>query len=110
VIDKWAGKKPRLLALVYADDDGRTERYTFREIEDRSNRISEFTLRSLRDSPWVAGKTSHPDLDEEIRDAIYQRARRVLSADAVEHVPVGDARLTNDSQRIDCGGGPLTDP
>lgn len=40
VIDRWAREKPQLLSLVYTDDDGRTERRTFREISEQSSRIA----------------------------------------------------------------------
>ena len=39
VCDKWAGDKKRL-ALIYIDPHGREQKYTFRDLRDRSNQLA----------------------------------------------------------------------
>ncbi len=41
VVDAWA-KDPEKLALLWCDEAGREERYTFREISERSKRVGSF--------------------------------------------------------------------
>ena len=40
VIRALAEESPGREALVYTDDDGRLERYTFRDIEEKSNQLA----------------------------------------------------------------------
>jgi acetyl-CoA synthetase len=39
ICDKWAGQPDRL-ALIYESENGRIERYTFRDLKQRSNRLA----------------------------------------------------------------------
>ena len=39
ICDKWA-HQPDRLALIYEDDAGRTQRYTFLDLKRRSNRLA----------------------------------------------------------------------